>query len=272
MPAFGRLIKPRRKPPVISSKNANPEFAYRHPYEAARKPGGEFGTLYVQNVYQMDDVTGGKGPRLETGEVKSLAIMENIYKSDLSTEPVWGGKPLVGRGTMHVRRLIGTVPVEADGSAYFIAPALRSISFNALDSQGRMLMRMGSDMHIMPGEHRGCVGCHDRRQASSPVASIKTISLQRAPSVPQQPDWATNGIIDFVKIVQPVLDKHCVECHSGPTPDGAVDLSGDKTRFFNMAYEHLLERELVNSVVPNSVHELQGAPSCCSAASWDEST
>jgi len=42
--------------------------------------------------------------------------------------------------------------------------------------------------------------------------------------------------------VQPVLDKHCVKCHSGPTPKGAVDLSGDKTHYFSMAYDTLLDR------------------------------
>ena len=43
--------------------------------------------------------------------------------------------------------------------------------------------------------------------------------------LPEQPDWGTGGIIDFPRVVQPVLDKYCVECHSGPTPAGAVDLT-----------------------------------------------
>jgi mono/diheme cytochrome c family protein len=43
-------------------------------------------------------------------------------------------------------------------------------------------------------------------------------------------------------VVQPVLDRHCVRCHGGERVDGGYDLSGDKTRFFNMAYDHLLGR------------------------------
>ena len=56
------------------------------------------------------------------------------------------------------------VPIRADGSAFFTVPALKSVSFDVLDAQGKMLARMGSDMHLMPGEHRGCIGCHENRQ------------------------------------------------------------------------------------------------------------
>ena len=55
-------------------------------------------------------------------------------------------------------------------------------------------------------------------------------------------------MIDFVKIVQPVLDKHCVRCHNGPTPKARLDLSGDKTRFFNMAYDSLFDLGLVHHI------------------------
>ena len=53
---------------------------------------------------------------------------------------------------------------------------------------------------------------------------------------------APDGIVDFPTVVQPVLDKHCVRCHAGPAPAGGCNLSGDKTRYFNMAYDNLLGR------------------------------
>ena len=65
--------------------------------------------------------------------------------------------------------------------------------------------------------------------------------LQKAPDRIKPPPWGA-GPVDFVKQVQPVLDKYCVECHSGPAPDADVDLSGDKTRLFNMAFETLVFR------------------------------
>jgi hypothetical protein len=58
------------------------------------------------------------------------------------------------------------------------------------------------------------------------------------------PSWG-GGTVDFVRQVQPVLDRYCAECHHGPTPKGDVDLSGDKTRLFNMAFETLVDRRWV---------------------------
>ncbi len=157
------------------------------------------------------------------------------------------------RGTMFVRRLIGTVPVEEDGSAYFVAPAYCDISFNALDAVGKTLKRMGSTTQIMPGETQGCVGCHEHRESSPPAATAEPLALRRGPSIPRRPDWGTNGTIDFVKVVQPILDQHCVECHSGPEPDGLLDLSGDKTAYFNMAYNQLVDRDWVQYLGPAAV-------------------
>jgi hypothetical protein len=69
--------------------------------------------------------------------------------------------------------------------------------------------------------------------------------LKRGPVPITPPAWGA-GPVDFVRQVQPVLDRYCAECHSGPDPDGGIDLSGDKTRFFNMAYDTLTERRLVD--------------------------
>ena len=67
-------------------------------------------------------------------------------------------------------------------------------------------------------------------------------AARRPPTRPVPPPWTDNGLIDFVTVVQPVLDRYCMRCHSGPNPDGGCDLSGDKTRLFNMAYDNLLGR------------------------------
>jgi len=36
-----------------------------------------------------------------------------------------------------------------------------------------------------------------------------------------------------------VLDRHCVECHNARQQDGGIDLTGDKTDFFNVSYDVL---------------------------------
>jgi hypothetical protein len=58
------------------------------------------------------------------------------------------------------------------------------------------------------------------------------------PSSPIAGKWGI-GPVDYTTQVQPVLDKYCIECHSGAAPKANVDLSGDKTRYFSMSYINL---------------------------------
>ena len=96
----------------------------------------------------------------------------------------------------------------------------------------------------MPGEHRGCIGCHENRELpwAPRYPNPSPLAMRHDPSIPERLNWGTDGIIDFPRVVQPVLDKYCVKCHSGSTPQGAVDLTGDKTRFFSESYDNLIER------------------------------
>jgi hypothetical protein len=248
------LLRPRKRPPAIAPASKNPQFVRRSQVEANRKPDAHTGTFLLQDVYE------GLFPHVERGEIKFLHILEQVPKTHPHTGGyAWGISPIIGRGTMYVRRLIGTVPVERDGSAYFAAPALRDISFDALAADGKVIQRMGSTTQVMPGETIGCIGCHEPRHTAPPNRSVP-MAARRAPSAPQPPNWGTNGIIDFVKVVQPVFDKYCVECHSGPRPDGRLDLSGDKTRYFNMAYNQLVDRSLVHYVAMDNVDIAHNTP------------
>jgi hypothetical protein len=99
---------------------------------------------------------------------------------------------------------------------------------------------MRSFAHFMPGEIQGCVGCHEPRNHSPrPQARLAAIRRNSAqPKPPTPPEWGLGGF-SYARIVQPVLDKHCIRCHSGPTSPKEVDLSGDETDFFNVSYETL---------------------------------
>jgi hypothetical protein len=236
-------LRARKRPPVIPPQCNNPEYVHRNPYEANVDPDEKLkGTFVLQDVYE------GLRPHVGRGEVKALEIMEQVPKTQYIGPDHQGYSPTIGRGTMFVRRIIGTVPVETDGSAHFTAPAIRDISFNALDAEGRVIRRMGSTIHVMPGEKLSCVGCHETRGTSPPTGKETVIAARRPPSVPRYPPWTEKGIIDFTTVVQPVLDKHCIKCHSGRAPKAALDLSGDKTRFFNMAYDSLLDRGAVDYI------------------------
>jgi len=235
----------RPRPPIIPCRAATPDWrpADVHEQLLTDPDWSQKATLMLQDVYQ------GIEPEVERGRVKHLAVMEQV----VHTTPRGGA---IGLGTpFYVNRLIGLVPVQADGSARFEVPALRSLYFHVLDKDGKMLMTMGSDMHAMPGEHRGCVGCHEHRKniAAPPGMADKLMAAQSPPVRPEMPDWGTNGILEYEAVVQPVLDKYCVKCHSGSKPKANLDLSGSRTTVFNMSYMQLVDRGLVN-FVPGAGH------------------
>jgi hypothetical protein len=111
-----------------------------------------------------------------------------------------------------VKRILGTAPVAADGSVYFEVPAGRSLFFQLLDEHGRCLQTMRSFTGVMPGEVRGCVGCHEQHSAAPPMAYGQALRQRPAPLEP--PPWGTQTI-SYERFAQPVLDRHCGSCHQG---------------------------------------------------------
>jgi len=90
----------------------------------------------------------------------------------------------------------------------------------------------------MPGEQQSCVGCHANRNYVTPNTSARPLAALRPAQELTQPEWGVCGF-SYPHIVQPVLDRYCVECHNARVPDGRVDLCGDRTDFFNVSYETL---------------------------------
>jgi mono/diheme cytochrome c family protein len=121
-------------------------------------------------------------------------------------------------------RILGTVPIEADGSAHFQVPADEAVYFQLLDENQMELRRMRSFISFQPGEVRGCVGCHESRPAA-PTAAPGPLAAQRDPSVPIPPPWGDRPL-SFLRDVQPVFDRHCAACHSGLKPAAGFDFSG----------------------------------------------
>ena len=118
--------------------------------------------------------------------------------------------------------MLGTVPVEADGSAYFEAPAGKAIYFQALDEQGMAVQSMRSATYVHPGEQLTCQGCHERKHEPPNRSPQLPLALRRAPSQ-IQPDVEGSNPFNYVRLVQPVLDRHCVGCHQEKK---ALDLGG----------------------------------------------
>jgi len=200
------------------------------PVIAARPGDGATGTFLLSDVYR------GLEPTIQRGQVKFLRVMEQVRKTEDLKSRAYDQSPVMGYGTYYAKRCWGTVPVETDGSAHFVAPALREIYLQALDAEGRELQRMTSAAQLMPGEKVSCTGCHEARQSAP--ASVAPLAARQPP---RQLAGFT-GIVDFPTLVQPVLDQYCIKCHQGGNPAGGYNFTGDKTRYFSMSYDNLLGR------------------------------
>ncbi|MBN2473976.1 MAG: discoidin domain-containing protein [Pirellulales bacterium] len=141
-------------------------------------------------------------------------------------------------------RVLGTVPVEADGSVCFQVPVDTPVYFQLLDENHMELRRMRSFISFQPGESRGCVGCHETR-AEAAAAKRFPPAMVAEPKIPRPPPWG-NRAISFLRDVQPVFDRHCVQCHSGLKPAGGFDFSGGLTERHNRAYDTILAGSLVS--------------------------
>ena len=166
-------------------------------------------------------------------EIRDLLVIESLPKPINYTG---GMEPLSYGGTFTLERVLGTVPVEEDGSAYFEVPALRSVFFVARDAQGRSVKRMRSFTSVKPGEWVGCVGCHEHRTESPPPAARHTVEAMLRPPSRIAPVDGVPDVFDFPRDIQPVLDRHCVECHHSDRADGRVILTGDRGPMYSHSY------------------------------------
>jgi hypothetical protein len=108
------------------------------------------------------------------------------------------------------KAVLGTVRLADDGSANFLAPAGKVLYFHLLDENFNELQRMRSVVQLQPGEQRSCVGCHDDRSAAPARHVPEALRRPAQPLVP--PAWGPVAF-DYERLVQPVLDAHCVRCH-----------------------------------------------------------
>ncbi|MGD0093840.1 MAG: hypothetical protein ABSE73_28360, partial [Planctomycetota bacterium] len=191
------------------------------------------GRLVLEDIY-----TGRNMAAVKRGEIKKLLVLESLPKPINYTG---GMDPLSYGGTFTLERILGTVPVEPDGSAYMELPAVRSLFFAALDEKDLTVKRMQSFLTVMPGETTGCVGCHESRVRAPAASARPLLATRRAPSR-IEPIAGVPEVFDFPRDVQPVLDALCVGCHgyektpAGGPRAGRIILSGDRGPMFSHSY------------------------------------
>jgi hypothetical protein len=201
-------VQARAKPPIIPSPLPRPAAATGLAPKA---------TIYVVSVYDTDQF--GRLP--EGVKARSMRIVQVFPK----TTPLQSGPRVSRFSESLVRASLGTVPVEADGSVYFEAPAGKEIYFQLLDDQGLAVQSMRSGVYLQPGESLACAGCHESRQAT-PRQAPSPMALRRpastiTPELQGMPGLEPAETVNFYRLVKPVLDERCADCHrqAGKGPD-----------------------------------------------------
>ncbi len=161
----------------------------------------------------LADVYRGRNlPGVSRGDIKKLLVLESLPKQVNFS----GGQDLTSwGGTFTLERVLGTVPGGGRrlGLLRGARPppgVLRGPGRNDLSSSGCRACPA-----CMPGETLGCVGCHEQRtetpanpasgEPARPCAGRRAAS-SRSPAFPD--------VLDFTRDIQPILDRHCVECHN----------------------------------------------------------
>jgi|GEM_PF-243685 len=251
-------VRPRTVPPMLAGPDAD-----------STQPA----TIFLKDVYE------GLGPDVERGEVAAIRIVREMQKTvriDPEYRAFGFQFPVISCGATYAGKMfLGDIPVDDDGSAYFyvgsgmtrnagnygrwadniqdkdrpaLSPATGPIYFLALDHEGRAIQRMRSFTHLMPGEQQTCVGCHDnRRRSPGTIGHLGDAVTQQEPMTPKLPDWARPDAdraafapgFDYIRTIQPIWDRYCIECHNSQNTPNKVDLSGDYTEYFNVSYDVL---------------------------------
>jgi len=176
------------------------------------------GTYYMQDIYI--------GPGLEgipRGTIKKLRVVALEYRAagigetrnsgpgggSLSSTPVG-----VGNTSWDVKVVLGDATVYDDGSALFVVPARTPVYFQALDAKGHTVQTMRSWSTLQPGETFSCVGCHENKNEAPPIVSRETQALKAGLEL-LEPFYGPPRGFSFNKEIQPILDRHCIRCHTG---------------------------------------------------------
>ena len=192
------------------------------------------GALILADIHKGRNMKG-----VRPGEIKKLLVLETL---PMPIHYTGGMEPISYGGTFTLERVVGTVPVEPDGSAYFELPALRSFLFVALDENDLSVKRMQSFLTVQPGEVTSCVGCHEDRVEAPPLGGKLLMAVRRGPSR-VEPITDVPDVFDFPRDIQPILDRHCINCHDYDQRKGGVVLSGDRGPMYSHSYFTLTLRD-----------------------------
>ncbi len=195
-------------------------------------------TVGVVNVYRTTR------PFPEGAKIKELRIVQILPKTTVNANAPWIGFG----GENGARKVLGTVPVEEDGSARFEAPVNVPFYLQALDKDGVAVQTMRSATYVHPGETLTCLGCHEGRfNTSQNEDAVTPMAFTRTPST-IKPEMDGSNPFNYPRLVQTILDRHCVACHEEGAKEGKTfELGrGPEDQYFLSSYINLRPYVYVN--------------------------
>jgi len=206
-------VRPRLKPPVLP--------------DGVAWDGPQEGCFMIQDVYQGL-------PGIPRGSVKRVRVTAVPPK----VQPHMNNPNLGVSAEDPGKFMVGTAPIEEDGSAYFRVPSGIPVFFQALDEKGLAVQTMRTLTYVQPKQTLSCIGCHEPRDFAPPQVRAFPLAARREPSkLTPGPDGSWP--LRFDRLVQPVLDRHCTSCHRPGAKDAKAavyDLTAAKSYPNLLAY------------------------------------
>ena len=223
---YAQPVRPRPRPVVAASTVQWP--GPQQTLDQTVQPG----VIYSADVYEGSDIPRGMVRNLRVLEIESNTFSApgrgsmqalKAYQSQGYRLPIklTGTVPMSLLYDEGPKRILGTASIREDGSFAVEVPPVRALYLQLLDERGRCVQTMRSSFHVMPGEVRGCLGCHETR-SNAPGTVVRPQAFTAKPTALTPPAWG-DQTVSFPRFVQPILDAHCVRCHNDVKTGGGYD-------------------------------------------------
>ncbi|MCQ2390896.1 MAG: SUMF1/EgtB/PvdO family nonheme iron enzyme [Kiritimatiellae bacterium] len=172
-------------------------------------------SVHIADIYKGPGLNG-----IPRGTVKKLRLFSyhyNYHKTGGHSSTGWIKGDYRDRveSSWDVKRPLGTVDIEDDGSCCFELPANTPVSVQPIDEKGRAVQLMRSWIVGMPGERVSCTGCHEDNRTS--VHTKRTIADDKyfAGKIQKIQPLDADGVRPwgFATEMFPVVQKYCLGCH-----------------------------------------------------------
>lgn len=214
------VIRKRERPPVLPAM-VTPDAP-------------EDGTLFIKNVYfTRNDPEGQIKPgSIKAIRVNALGVQPRAHRSPLSMTV----------GVEIPKKVLGTVPVNPDGSAFFKVPSGMALQLQVLDENGMAMLTEKSFFYLQPGEKRSCIGCHEPERISPGMAAASAMPRDAPQALRPSAGPQYKGGLSFMRTVQPVLDRYCIRCHGLDKTEKDVNLVHDGQMTWPRSFRALVMR------------------------------